>query len=287
VTVSIGEFLLARTLRRVYDADPSRTNPRPDSSYAGRRDLLVEVGQLANLAAVPCWTADDPDKPAMRVAYLSLPTGQVSWHYCADDIEVTATFGVTGYTVPAWDGHTTDEKYSRVLRYVHQVSCRITRGMPGNDAARLLSIAGLYTTLPGGPGFHPARNLEAGVVFAATGGRGETSGFLPGAVASALDYAAEACGGVSSVHAGDATGIDGRVHDWARARGLRDTVHVADWSMGLRGGPARNRRMLERARPDFLVAFPGGAGTRDCVNQAEKLGITVLSFGRGWRPPRR
>lgn len=29
-------------------------------------------------------------------------------------------------------------------------------------------------------------------------------------------------------------------------------------------------------RADLLIAFPGGAGTADCVRQAEKLGIPVL-----------
>lgn len=37
----------------------------------------------------------------------------------------------------------------------------------------------------------------------------------------------------------------------------------------------RNRRMLDEGRPDLVVAFPGGPGTRNMVKLARAHGILV------------
>jgi hypothetical protein len=44
--------------------------------------------------------------------------------------------------------------------------------------------------------------------------------------------------------------------------------------LGKAGGPARNRAMVERA--SVLIAFPGGAGTADCTEQARERGLTIV-----------
>lgn len=77
------------------------------------------------------------------------------------------------------------------------------------------------------------------------------------------------------------TGLDSIVRDlWESAM-----VYEADWSRhGKAAGPIRNREMLTEFRPDedyvrhvdLLIAFPGNAGTADCVRQARELGIPVL-----------
>lgn len=52
--------------------------------------------------------------------------------------------------------------------------------------------------------------------------------------------------------------------------------HPADWKKyGRAAGPIRNREMLSSG-VDMLIAFPGGAGTRNCVMIAEELGIPVM-----------
>lgn len=52
--------------------------------------------------------------------------------------------------------------------------------------------------------------------------------------------------------------------------------HPADWKKyGRAAGPIRNREMLSSGI-DMLIAFPGGAGTRNCVMIAEELGIPVV-----------
>jgi len=55
----------------------------------------------------------DPDEPEWPVVFIELPTGQVSWH------------------VPqhqhSWDGHSNEEKSSRVSRYIENIYFRSTR----------------------------------------------------------------------------------------------------------------------------------------------------------------
>lgn len=75
---------------------------------------------------------------------------------------------------------------------------------------------------------------------------------------------------------GDATGLDKLARLWAEFTNTPYIVYPADWAKyGRRAGPIRNRQMLEEQMPDFLVAFPGGAGTRNCIWQAKQLNIPV------------
>lgn len=50
----------------------------------------------------------------------------------------------------------------------------------------------------------------------------------------------------------------------------------ADWSLGKKAGPIRNRKMIEKGKPDLVVAFEGGRGTANMVEQARAAGIRVL-----------
>jgi hypothetical protein len=83
---------------------------------------------------------------------------------------------------------------------------------------------------------------------------------------------------------GGADGADAFARAWcARARRSperRDKVHLiteeADWDRhGKAAGPIRNARMLLVHKPDLVVAFSGGRGTANCVEQARKLGVEV------------
>jgi len=38
----------------------------------------------------------------------------------------------------------------------------------------------------------------------------------------------------------------------------------------------RNQQMLDESRPDLIVAFPGGRGTKDMVDRATKAGVKVV-----------
>jgi hypothetical protein len=125
-----------------------------------------------------------------------------------------------------------------------------------------------------GPGFHLRMKFAAmgrPLVLVVTGGRD----YLDAArVRWALDGLHGAYG-VEHLHAGDATGADALAVSWAAERAVLTTRWLADWSRGKRGGPERNRRMLDAAKPDLVVAFPGGRGTEDCIRAATERGFPV------------
>ena len=50
----------------------------------------------------------------------------------------------------------------------------------------------------------------------------------------------------------------------------------AEWNKyNNRAGPIRNLQMIQEGKPELVVAFKGGAGTRDMINQAMKYDIEV------------
>lgn len=82
--------------------------------------------------------------------------------------------------------------------------------------------------------------------------------------------------GIGIVIHGMARGADMIAGKWARARGKVEKAVPADWATnGKAAGPMRNAAMLY-FKPDLVIAFPGGAGTRDMVNKAIAAGISVL-----------
>lgn len=83
--------------------------------------------------------------------------------------------------------------------------------------------------------------------------------------------------GIEAVITGGASGADKIADDWARAYRVANIRFLAEWNRyGPAAGPIRNRRMLEEAYPDLVIAFPGGHGTSDMMTQARKRGLRVL-----------
>ena len=79
---------------------------------------------------------------------------------------------------------------------------------------------------------------------------------------------------------GGASGADTIAVDWAALADVPVRKFPAQWkTYGKRAGPIRNSLMLQEGRPDLVVAFPGGAGTRDMVAQAKRSGVAVLMVG--------
>lgn len=80
------------------------------------RNLLAQLAaRLAQVAGLQVYLCEDADEPEWPVLYIELPTGQVSWHISPDDF----LWPDLPLRRPnTWDGHTTEEKYSRVARFV-------------------------------------------------------------------------------------------------------------------------------------------------------------------------
>lgn len=78
---------------------------------------------------------------------------------------------------------------------------------------------------------------------------------------------------------GDATGADRWADRWAHTGGndIGRMAFPADWERhGRAAGPIRNAEMLRAAKPDVVVAFPGGKGTADMVRRAKAAGVDVI-----------
>jgi hypothetical protein len=82
---------------------------------------------------------------------------------------------------------------------------------------------------------------------------------------------------------GGATGADKLAQDWSRDRKRLDgkkilcATYLAQWNIhGGAAGPIRNQEMLDKGKPDIVVAFPGGEGTADMVSRAKTASVPVV-----------
>ena len=83
--------------------------------------------------------------------------------------------------------------------------------------------------------------------------------------------------GIALIISGGARGADTMAEWWAKAEGVPCNVYHADWTgLGRKAGPIRNQRMLDEAKPDLVVAFPGGRGTADMVRRGRQAGVEVI-----------
>ncbi len=102
---------------------------------------------------------------------------------------------------------------------------------------------------------------------------------------------------ISVIIEGEADGADTLARSWAHMRrGIEVAsfpVPQAEWKAwvesGRRGrspGSMRNERMLREGRPDAVLAFPGGTGTDNMVEQAVKAGVPTareVPAGVSWQ----
>lgn len=73
---------------------------------------------------------------------------------------------------------------------------------------------------------------------------------------------------------GDAPFTDRAVGTWALLHGVPLIKMPAAWAFyGTRAGPLRNQWMLDFAKPDVVLVFPGNTGTRHMKRIAQERGI--------------
>lgn len=109
-----------------------------------------------------------------------------------------------------------------------------------------------------------------------------------GALASAFLMWLEGFAPVELWH-GDAEGVDRWASDCAWQRGIVPVPFPASWeSLGLAAGPERNARMGAAARRKLVAGhdvrwylFPGGPGTQNAREVAERLGIPTEPSEQG------
>ena len=81
---------------------------------------------------------------------------------------------------------------------------------------------------------------------------------------------------VDLVLEGGQTGADSMAKEWAKSRGILVVEEAAEWDrFGRSAGPIRNQKMIDRYRPDAVIAFAGNRGTKDMRRRAESAGLTI------------
>lgn len=98
-------------------------------------------------------------------------------------------------------------------------------------------------------------------------------------VTEILDSVLEACRATGKslriIH-GDAAGADSAADMWAQSREIPVRRFPAKWkTFGPGAGPLRNKQMLEEGKPQAVVAFPGGKGTNNMIEQARRARVPV------------
>jgi hypothetical protein len=84
-----------------------------DQNYQTRYGLVLKAMLQAQQIGYPTGIRIDPQEPEWPVAYIELPTGQVSWHMPPHE--------------KAWDGHDTPTKYDRIDDYFKLVVIGLNR----------------------------------------------------------------------------------------------------------------------------------------------------------------
>lgn len=82
---------------------------------------------------------------------------------------------------------------------------------------------------------------------------------------------------ITIIH-GCANGVDTIAGGWAKGY-YNIEEYPAQWDKyGKSAGFIRNKQMLEEGKPDIVIAFPGGKGTKMMVDLAKKAGVEVIDF---------
>lgn len=126
---------LAVWLRWICLADPSWPGHDPELADYRRRNAFVHMAIAAAIeVGFQAGFALDPNgEPGFRtVAYIELPTGQVSWHMP----EFAGEF----------DGHSTADKYRRIDEFAEQM---YPRGFPGQRVTLEPFPGGPHEPVPG------------------------------------------------------------------------------------------------------------------------------------------
>lgn len=82
---------------------------------------------------------------------------------------------------------------------------------------------------------------------------------------------------------GGARGADFLAYRYARERRIEHIEAAANWDRyGKSAGHIRNQQMLDYFKPDLVVAFPGGDGTKGMINRALRAGVPVRDLKTEW-----
>jgi hypothetical protein len=80
-----------------------------------------------------------------------------------------------------------------------------------------------------------------------------------------------------TVICGGAKGADTLAMEWAAIENVNLEIYLAEWDkFGKSAGYRRNKRMLDEGKPDIVIAFPGGIGTKMMVDIARLANVKII-----------
>lgn len=83
---------------------------------------------------------------------------------------------------------------------------------------------------------------------------------------------------VLTIIEGGAPGADTAAWVWAYMNGC--DIETFEMAHGKDAGPIHNQCMIDKGRPDLIIAFGGGQDTADMVRRARGAGIEVREYPR-------
>ena len=96
--------------------DRERAEPT-DVLNAAYRERSALVAGLIRVGGFRAEVVMAPDTEGWWIVYVETPAGQLSWHIAPDDMDLFSDWPVAFGSRPSpWDGHTTEEKYERLVR---------------------------------------------------------------------------------------------------------------------------------------------------------------------------
>jgi hypothetical protein len=81
---------------------------------------------------------------------------------------------------------------------------------------------------------------------------------------------------IEKIAHGDCTGADMLAREWGLDRGLTVVAYPAVWTSGGDAGEKRNEYMFTDFQPDYILAFPGGTGTKNSIKFAKRKGYNIV-----------
>lgn len=81
---------------------------------------------------------------------------------------------------------------------------------------------------------------------------------------------------VTLVIHGAAKGADSLADEWCKTRGVETFPCLADVGRYRRGAWREQSKQMLAQKPDLVVAFPGGKGTANMIELAQKASVEVV-----------
>lgn len=105
--------------------------------------------------------------------------------------------------------------------------------------------------------------------------------YLPDLVSEAVQLWLEEYGPISEVVSGAAAGMDAAGEAWAVSAGYAVRRFPANWEIGKRAGPLRNREMatyVAARQGGCIVIHKGSAGSRDMLRAARDARLKIIDW---------